>query len=321
MREYQNDKPASSDLKSHPCRSAVGAAPAPLVNRCISQRSTSPKSFEVYPQAVKIVREKYGQDKPQQPPERSEIQGFSEHSRRRLRFLAGNTSSRLISQFCLTYHKTCPDGSTVKKHLNSWLTRLRSRFPGVHYLWVLEFQTRGVPHFHIWLSLPHDLPGLRNILAKSWHNIAEPDSPEHLAFHNHKKNLIAWDMYSPGYLCKYLDKESQKAVPAGYCGVGRFWGNSRGLLAVPESITPSDLEHLIPEIVNEETGEVVHYSAFGYILRTIGKLHERKLRGSPWRSRARRSLTSYTLQTSAPALRQVIAYLRKQYEIETDLPF
>jgi hypothetical protein len=255
------------------------------------------------------------------PPERTEIQGFSDKSRRRLRFLAGNTSSPLISQFCLTYHRTTPDGRTVKKHLNAWLTRLRRRFPGVHYLWVLEFQTRGVPHFHVWLSLPHYMRGLQLELAESWHRIAEPDSPEHLAFHLHHKNLIAWDMRSPGYLCKYLDKQSQKAVPLGFVGCGRFWGNSRGLLAIPDGISAADLDHLTIETVDEETGEIRETHAATTLLRTIGKLHERKLRGSPWRSRARTGLTSYTLQTAGPAFRHLLGWLRRDFERRENLPF
>lgn len=293
---------------------------AALVNSCISQRSF-PEAFRVYPSAVKIVRTGYGQSTDISPPERTEIQGFSDHSRRRLRFLAGNPSSPLISQFCMTYHRNSPDGRTVKKHLNSWLTALRRRFPDVHYLWVLEFQTRGVPHFHVWLNLPHNLPGLHEILAKSWHRIAEPDSPEHLAFHLHPRNFIAWDMRSPGYLCKYLDKQSQKAIPPGFTGCGRFWGNSRGLLATPDDISAADLDHLTTETVDEETGEIREIHAATTLLRTIGKLHERKLKRSPWRSRARTGSTSYTLQTSAPAFRRLLDHLRRDFERREDVPF
>lgn len=321
MERYQNRKPASSKTPPPPSGPAGGGSAPLLVNRCISQTS-SPSAFLVYPSTLKIVRPKYGVSSDQVPPVRTDIQGFSDHSRRRLRFLAGNTSVPLISQFCLTYHKTCPDGHTIKKHLNSWLTNLRKRFPDVQYLWVLEFQTRGVPHFHCWLSLPHDLPGLRNILAKSWNRIAEPDSPDHLAFHNHKKNLIAWDMYSPSYLCKYLDKECQKSVPAGYSGVGRFWGNSRGLLATPEEITPEELSYLQTEQVNEETGEIITtFDPVKYIIRTVGRLHEKKLKRSKWKSRARKALTSCTLATGSNSFRQTLQYLRKDFEQRENLPF
>jgi hypothetical protein len=234
-----------------------------------------------------------------------------------LRFLAGNTSKPLVSQFCLTYHKTTPDGLTVKKHLNSWLTNLRKRFPDVAYLWVLEFQSRGVPHFHVWLNLSTNLPGVRNILAKSWNKIAEPDNQQHLDFHNHKKNFIPWNMYSPSYLCKYLDKEAQKVVPSGFVGCGRFWGNSRGLLAIPSEFLPSDLDYL-SKTFDEKTGEI-ESSAFTKIIRVLGKLHENKLKKTPWRSRVRNGLTSCTLSTSTPAFNQIIKYLNKLYDEE--VPF
>lgn len=319
MEHYQTSGPRSS-LKKAPLPPCGGGALPLLVNRSISQNRA--KGFQVYPSAVRIIREDYPAVTRETPPSpRAEVQGFSEKSRRRLRFLAGNTSTRLISQFCLTYQDARPDGKTCKKHLNAWLQRIRILFPDVAYLWVLEFQSRGVPHFHVWLSLHHETPGLRSILAKAWHRIADPDSPSHLAFHQHRDNFIAWDMYSPGYLVKYLDKQHQKAVPAGFTGVGRFWGNSRGLLAIPEEITAEDLEYLLVETVDPETGEVTETDAAKYLVRTMGKLHERKLRGSPWRSKARSGMTTYTLHTLAPSFRRLLDYLRKSYESENDIPF
>lgn len=345
LEHYQTSGPSSNEKLKHKPRRAisgrVGAeasgrsvcgeagalaqaslpSPPMLVNRLISQRSTV-QSILLYPSSVKVLREKYPFAKSDNPPPvRSGIEGFSDSSRRRLRFLAGNTSSALISQFCLTYHRTCPDGATVKKHLNSWLTRLRSRFPEVAYLWVLEFQTRGVPHFHVWLNLPADLPGLRNILAKSWNRIAEPENEIHLKFHNHKSNFIPWEMYNPSYACKYLDKQSQKSVPAGFVGCGRFWGNSRGLLATPSEIFPSDLEYLTTDEIDLQTGEISAVSPFTRIIRTLGKLHERKLSNSPWRSRVRTGMTSCTLQTGAVQFRQMLAHFQKMYLDESDLPF
>lgn len=312
-----------SDETSPPSGPAGGEGNHPLVNSCISHRFGNPTAFLVYPSAVKIVRTKYGQCTDiTPPPVRTEIQGFSDHSRRRLRFLAGNSCVPLVSQFCLTYHQTVPDGRTVKRHLDNWLKRIRRRFPDVHYLWVLEFQTRGVPHFHVWLSLPHDLPGLHNILAVSWNKIAEPSSEQHLLFHKHRKNFIKWDMYSTSYLTKYLDKASQKAIPAGFTGCGRFWGNSTGLLATPHEITPASLSHLSPdETIDESTGEIRTPSTFGQALRIIGKHHERKIRRSRWKSRARTAMTSYTLQNSGPVLRQYLASLQRSYETKNNVPF
>lgn len=289
---------------------------APLVNRCISQ--TFPvEQIQVYPSAVKLCRQKYNAEPMETaPPLRGEILGFSEQSRRKLRFLVGNTSTRLISQFCLTYHNSNPDGATVKKHLNAWLTNLRKNYSGVAYLWILEFQSRGVPHFHVWLSLPVESK-LHSYLANSWNRIADPGSNEHLRFHLHKRNFIEWDMYSSSYLTKYLDKEYQKAVPVGFVGCGRFWGNSRALLAIPEVLTASDLEYL--EDCDNNTGEI--REPLTMIVRTLGKHHERKLKNTPWHSRVRKGITTVTLNQSAKPLRQILRYMQARHESSSGLPF
>jgi hypothetical protein len=298
-----------------------------LVYTSISQHN-SIESIQVFPLSLKVIRQKLSNSSNNVPPVRTEIQGFSEGSRRRLRFLAGNPCQPLISQFGMTYHNAKPDGRTAKKHINSFLTRLRYRFPETHYIWIAEFQSRGVLHFHLYLSLPYDLPGLRGTLAAIWHKIAEPDSDDHLMWHKRKDNFIAWDMSNPSYLCKYLDKASQKSIPEGFTGMGRFWGNSRNLLAIPTEINRADLEHLVCDEVDQATGEIVTADPFQRIIRTIGKLHESQIKRwqkktdkKLWKSRVRTGSTSYTLQTAAPQVRQLLAYLRKQYEDESDKPF
>ena len=152
---------------SSPSSTTISPASGKLVNSYISQQA-----LLVYPSAVKLCRSNFHSKKRDTPPPlRTEITGFSDKSRRSLRFIAGNTADPLISQFCLTYHRTLPDGLTAKKHLNHWLTNLRRHYPDAAYLRVLEFQGRGVPHFHVWLNLPYDLPGLRSFLAESWHRL------------------------------------------------------------------------------------------------------------------------------------------------------
>lgn len=61
-------------------------------------------------------------------------------------------------------------------------------------------------------------------------------------------------MGSATYLCKYLDKEAQKAVPEGFVNFGRFWGNSRTLVPAPITVTIEDVDLAAP--VDPLTGEV-----------------------------------------------------------------
>lgn len=300
-----------------------GAAPdAPLVNRCISHQEIGNgyrvKRLQVWPRAVKLVREFNGKKQEEAPP-RGEIESFSLASKRRLKFTAANAFPELVSQFGMTYHKTSPDGRTIKHHLDAFLKALRYKFPEAKYLWILEFQTRGVPHYHLFLTQPHDTPGLHKYLAETWHRIAEPGSREHLRFHRHARNFIAWDMGSGSYLCKYLDKEHQKAVPPGFMGVGRFWGSSRGLVPPPIEYTP-DYSQYSHETVDQETGEVQEFKATEYVLRQLCRHHEKSLRKSPWRSSARRRPTSYTLPNGAGVLRVLEKWVERQI-MPDDVPF
>ncbi len=77
---------------------------------------------------------------------------------RRLEFIAANVAAAFCSQITLTYHaevETWENGGArngriarrSKRDLNRFLSCLR-REPG-HYLWVQEFQERGVIHYHV----------------------------------------------------------------------------------------------------------------------------------------------------------------------------
>lgn len=294
-----------------------------LVNRFKTQikkeRKFPVKRLLVYPRAVKMVRDFRYQGRYSWAA-RGEISSFTPQSKKRLKFKASNSFPELISQFGMTYHKTIPDGRTTKKHLNQFLTELRQTYPYVKYLWILEFQSRGVPHYHLFLSLSHGTKGLHKYLAETWHRIAEPKSREHKRFHIHEKNFIPWDMGSGSYLCKYLDKEHQKVVPKGFTGVGRFWGTSRNL--VPEPIAfECDYSQYDNNRIDENTGEIKEdFKATEYVVRTICKHHEKSLRNSPWRSSARTRPTSYTLPNAAKVLWQIEKYLEKQ-KLSDEVPF
>ena len=180
----------------------------PLVSSCISQQDR----VEVFPVSLRVKRPGCGNPN-QQPPEKTGIFSFSNHSRRRLRFRAVNAFPALVSQFGLTYHNQWPtDGRTSKAHLNAWLTAVRRLLPGVGYLWLLEFQKRNAPHYHVFLTIPPD-EETRIKLAEAWCRITSPDDPAALRFHQDQRNWITWDMGTGSYLCKYLDKEAQKVSP------------------------------------------------------------------------------------------------------------
>lgn len=343
LEHYQTSGPRSSrkseQAKPRPeaerCRPEAGAKPdtlrsanstkeatsidvaSVLVNKSISRpskkRNNPVKSLQVWPRALKLVREFHGKTPPVSSV-RADIQSFSLKSKRRLKFTASNAFPDLVSQFGLTYHKTSPDGRTIKHHLELLLKALRKKYKDVKYLWILEFQTRKVPHFHLFLTTERKKE-IGDFLAETWHRIAEPDSKEHLKFHKHKKNYIEWDMGSGSYLCKYLDKEHQKAVPEGFTGVGRFWGNSQCLVPEPLEIE-ADYSSESYEIIDYDTGEINNFDATQFLIRQLCRHHEKSLKGSAWRSSARTRPTSYVLPNGAGVFWSLEKWLYRQRKPE-----
>ncbi len=156
---------------------------------------------------------------------RSEIRGFSHGSRRRLTHLVRNTNDLWNGFLTVTYPNEFPrDGREVKRHLNALCSWLRRR--KVAYIWILEFQERGAPHFHFLVSGWLD----KDQVAARWTAIVNPVFPSErakmLAASTQIKAVKNPDEVG-GYMGAYMSKLEQKIVPAGFKSVGRFWGASR----------------------------------------------------------------------------------------------
>ncbi|MBV5347716.1 hypothetical protein JZU46_05830, partial [bacterium] len=230
----------------------TGAAPAPLVSSSKSHPAFLP-AWSIIPTTPSWCYQVFSRDAfvsrhfPAPPPSendpvpRSIIYEFSDKSRAHLDHVCSNSGHLIKSQFCLTYHNQSPlDGEAVKVHLDKWLKSMRRRCPGLGYLWVLEFQGRGVPHFHVFLTVPVNRK-LQDKMAKSWVKITKGSAAQ-LWRHCERANFISWKMDSSKYLLKnYCVKIAQKEVPARYRSVGRFWGSSRNMKPIPAIITPESL--------------------------------------------------------------------------------
>lgn len=211
--------------------------------------------FSVYPSAVRVHRnpELVPKQSRSQIGKKKSIDGFSVKSRRKLRFTATNSFPALTSQIVLTYPAEFPqDGKESKKHISVFLNNFRHKYKGVPYLWVLEFQKRGAPHYHFFTSLPVTEEN-HLWLARTWVRIACDDREDAFNFHTHSKNMIPWNMGNGAYVCKYIEKENQKDVPEGYINVGRFWGASRGLVPDPifldaEEMSAAYVDHIIKPV-------------------------------------------------------------------------
>lgn len=183
-------------------------------------------------------------------PNKHEISSFSESSRRSLTFAIVNNPfpSSKCCQASMTFHERWPnDGVEAKALLHVFLVAFKryakkKQFPP-HYLWLMEFQSRGAVHFHFFCDHRNvNNQGFRDWFAHTWNRITGEGFP-HYDFHHHEKNFVSWELSSP-YLLKYLSKHSQKQVPENYHSCGRFWGTSHGFTGeskVVRLVSPDDL--------------------------------------------------------------------------------
>jgi hypothetical protein len=107
-------------------------------------------------------------------------------------------------------------------------------------MWVIEFQERGAPHFHMICGAPKGVEDreLRDwgfnawtaLLVKDGLGYAEADAIHHWRMMLRFNVSSTWWMgaSAPEEIANYLWRESgkarQKTVPEGYVNLGRFWG-------------------------------------------------------------------------------------------------
>lgn len=161
---------------------------------------------------------------PVSPTRRGKITSFSYRSLRRLRHVLRNATVEWRAFVTLTYPNEYPtDTKLVKSHLNSFLQYLRRK--AVKYLWILEYQQRGAPHYHLLLSQRVD----KDEISERWYHIVGSEDIRHRQAGTQIKGIKnIKQVYS--YLSKYIKKGNQKALPIDYSHSGRYWGTSRGLL-------------------------------------------------------------------------------------------
>jgi len=154
-----------------------------------------------------------------------------------VRLLRSNLDGVVVCLLCtLTFREILPLAH-CNDLLKAFVTELRKRFGLVfRYVSVPEFQKRGAPHLHLFLTLEKET-GTRLWMAKQWNKVTG-ESELHRQFHEDERNMIPWTMQTGAYLAKqYLAKCDQKNVPEKYHNVGRFWGASRVMTPVCEVLS------------------------------------------------------------------------------------
>jgi len=174
------------------------------------------------------------------PPGRGTVVGLSAKSRKRLTWAYGQGDWK--GMITLTYHRGVPDFKESKLHLNAFLMALRRA--GLKYLWVVEWQLRGSPHYHVWVDRHLDRQEyLRFMVTWLYETRNYNGSKEAREFHTHPKIYTDWNVrIDLNYATKYAQKLEQKYLPAGVERFGRWWGSSRNL-SIPALTIEFDREN------------------------------------------------------------------------------
>lgn len=135
----------------------------------------------------------------------------------------------------------------------------------MRYIWFMEFQSRGAPHFHIILDMPNPGNGERLEVASHWVETIQPlewsycrlSDKEELMVRETARYLNFRDKFwenekTPGglarYGIKYATKLAQKEVPEWFRLTGRFWGSSKNFKC-PDGVEFSGTESEVREFL------------------------------------------------------------------------
>jgi hypothetical protein len=213
---------------------------------------------------------------------RQAIAGFSEDSKRRMLFTFRNVVGLRVL-VTLTYPgQFSTDGREVKQdwaNMRRWLSRR-----GVAGAWFMEFQARGAPHFHVFLT--GEVP--KEEVAAAWYRIVDSGDERHLRAGTRIEALR--ELHGAGaYAAKYLKKQEQKEVPEGFSDVGRFWGLFGGLSVQPVAEVNS------LERIDTETGEIVSGGAVqaARVMRRLVNVRRRAAGRRRFRDSGRQGFTGY----------------------------
>lgn len=156
---------------------------------------------------------------------RTSVKPYSKSSIRKFVFFFRNIEP-LRCWLTLTYPVEFPHQAAVirdhRKKICRWLTA-----HGISYVWVIEFQKRGAPHFHLVLNSQPD----RDALVSYWGSLASPSKSSKADKCVYLAPARSWDL-TVRYFTKF--KPRQRSVPALIEGeLGRWWGHTKDITADP----------------------------------------------------------------------------------------
>jgi len=156
--------------------------------------------------------------------ERGKIKGFSRKSR--LAFLSTaatlDRNAETPKFVTLTYPAEYPEQfQDWKSDLQYFAIYLSRKYPAASFLWKLEPQQRGAPHYHLLLW---GVPFLdKEWLSRTWYEIVGSNDERHLRAGTRVENVRSWNGVMSYAGKNYMGKECQ--APRNWPEyTGRYWG-------------------------------------------------------------------------------------------------
>lgn len=168
---------------------------------------------------------------------RGMVGSWSRASARRLRLLALNCGGAFRSLLTLTYRAQAQAwegqgqrnrriSKRSKADLHRFLRCLRKELGD--YLWVQEFQKRGVIHYHVLCARLVS----KERVGQVWTRASGQAGDASVLRHGVDVQETRSERGARDYVGRYVGKESQKHLPVGVNQAGRWWGSSRTLKPV-----------------------------------------------------------------------------------------
>lgn len=186
---------------------------------------------------------------------RGGVKAFSTASRKRLELIAASAANEFRSLLTLTYHarnevwENAPERNAgvvrrSKRDLNRFLSSMRRQLGA--YVWIQEFQARGVVHYHV--ICEGAVEESRAMVA--WCRATDALDDAAALRYAVKVEAIRGERAARHYLGRYLGKARQKLLPPGVEAAGRWWGRSR-------SVTLSVLADVVVMVEGETVPQAV----------------------------------------------------------------
>ena len=167
------------------------------------------------------------------PSPRGVVSAFTERSASRMSRYLRSCEARYRVLVTLTYPgETQRDGASgwgrSKEHLKAFGLRCQRALPpgerdSFSLFWVLEWQARGVPHFHLFCT--HEF--LAGWVADAWYHVVGSGDIRHFRAGTRVERIRGERNDCIRYARKYAAKRDQKKLPNVFEnqeGFGRWWG-------------------------------------------------------------------------------------------------